>query len=216
MTKNNLVSENMDDWIEIGTIVSPQGLQGELKVISNSDFSERFEEPGKRWLQSPQGLYPQEVELIRGRYVPGKNLYVIKLAQVEDRIQAEVLRNYKLVVPRNDRPKIEEEEYYVSDLINLEVYHQKTGELIGNVIDILWAGHDLLEVKLYQKNVQKEPEISEYPPKIISCRKQKNKTKKTRPATILIPFVYEIVPVVDLENQRIEIDPPVGLLELNQ
>ena len=216
MTKNNIILENLDDWVEVGTIVAPQGLQGELRVISDSDFPERFEEPGTRWLQSPQGLYPQEVELVRGRYVPGKKLYIIKLAQVKDRTQAEALRNYKLVVPKGDRPKIEEGEYHVSDLIDLKVYHQKTGELIGNVTDILWAGHDLLKVQLHQQTVQKELEIPKYPPKITRRQKQKTKTKKIKMATILIPFVYEIVPVVDLDNQRIEINPPAGLLELNQ
>lgn len=216
MTENNITSENLDDWLEVGTIVAPQGLQGELRVISNSDFPERFEEPGTRWLQSPQGLYPQEVELVRGRYVPGKKLYIIRLAQVKDRTQAEALRNYKLIVPKGDRPKIEEGEYHVSDLINLKVYHQKTGELIGNVTDILWAGHDILKVRLYQQTVQKEPEIPKSPPKITRRKKQKTKTPKIKIATILIPFVYEIVPVVDLENQRIEINPPAGLLELNQ
>ncbi|XTZ12256.1 MAG: ribosome maturation factor RimM [cyanobacterium endosymbiont of Rhopalodia inflata] len=220
MTENNLISESLDNWIEIGTIVAPQGLQGELRVISNSDFSERFEKPGARWLQSPQGLYPQEVELVRGRYVPGKNLYIIELAQVKDRTQAEALRNHKVVVPGSDRPKIEEEEYYVSDLIDLEVYHQKTGELIGNVTSILCAGHDLLEVKLYKKNVQKELEICQSTHKTIRCPRQKknkkNKQKKPKIDTVLIPFVYEIVPVVDLNNKRIEINPPVGLLELNQ
>jgi 16S rRNA processing protein RimM len=216
MTKNNLISDNLDDWIEIGKIVAPQGLQGELRVISDSDFSERFEKPGTRWLQSPQESSTQEVELVRGRYVPGKKLYIIKLAQVKDRTQAEALRNYKLVVPRSDRPKIEKEEYHISDLIHLEVYHQKTGELIGNVTGILWAGHDLLEVKLYQQNGQKEPDISKPTPQIIRFQKQKNKPKPPKIDTILIPFVYEIVPVVDLKNQRIEINPPVGLLELNQ
>lgn len=216
MTKNNIILENLDDWVEVGTIVAPQGLQGELRVISDSDFPERFEEPGTRWLQSPQGSYTQEVELVRGRYVPGKKLYIIKLAQVKDRTQAEALRNYKLVVPKGDRPKIEEGEYHVSDLIDLKVYHQKTGELIGNVTDVLWAGHDLLKVQLYQQTVQKELELPKDPPKITRRQKQKTKIKKIKMATILIPFVYEIVPVVDLENQRIEINPPAGLLELNQ
>ena len=216
MTENNILLEKRDDWVEIGTIVAPQGLQGELRVISDSDFPERFEEPGTRWLQSPQGLYPQEVELVRGRYVPGKKLYIIKLAQVKDRTQAEALRNYKLVVPKGDRPKIEEGEYHVSDLIDLKVYHQKTGELIGNVTDILWAGHDLLKVQLHQQTFQKELDIPKYPTKITRRQKQKTKPKKIKIATILIPFVYEIVPVVDLDNQRIEINPPAGLLELNQ
>jgi 16S rRNA processing protein RimM len=32
--------------------------------------------------------------------------------------------------------------------------------------------------------------------------------------TALIPFVREIVPTVDLANQRVVIDPPGGLLDL--
>ncbi len=225
MTEDKISLENLDDWIEIGTIVAPQGLQGELKVISDSDFPERFEEPGTRWLQSPQGLYPQEVELVRGRYVPGKNLYIIKLDQVKDRTQAEALRDYKLVVPKSDRPEIEEGEYHVSDLINLEVYHQKTRELIGTVTDILWAGHDLLEVQLYhtvdeQKDPEKESKVESQKSQSSSQKnhpkKSKNKTSKQKMTKVLIPFVYEIVPVVDLENRQIEINPPIGLLELNQ
>ena len=140
--------EKTDNCLEIGRIVGPQGLKGELKVMSSSDFPERFENPGTRWLQSPDGLSIQEVQLIRGRYVPGKNLYVIKLAEIFDRTQAETLRDYKLLVPSSDRPQLDDDEYHVSDLINLEVYHQKTGELIGVVVDILSAGNDLLEVQL--------------------------------------------------------------------
>jgi 16S rRNA processing protein RimM len=50
MTPNSnppLVSEGQnkksDAWLEIGTIVAPQGLKGELRVYPNSDFPERFE-----------------------------------------------------------------------------------------------------------------------------------------------------------------------------
>jgi len=40
--------------------------------------------------------------------------------------------------------------------------------------------------------------------------------KKKLMSTVLIPFVQEIVPVVDLEAGRIEVLPPPGLLEVNQ
>ena len=65
------ISPNLE-WIEIGTILAPQGLQGELRVSSSSDFPERFEEPGQRWLQSPKGEPPVIVELLSGRCIPGK------------------------------------------------------------------------------------------------------------------------------------------------
>ena len=42
-----------EEWIEIGTIVAPQGLHGELRVYPDSDFPERFLVPGTRWLKHP-------------------------------------------------------------------------------------------------------------------------------------------------------------------
>ena len=39
------------EWLVVGIITSSHGVKGELKVKSLSDFSERFTNPGKRWLQ---------------------------------------------------------------------------------------------------------------------------------------------------------------------
>ena len=175
MSKNNIHMKDSETWLEIGKIVAAQGLKGELRVISTSDFPERFETPGTRWLQSPNGSSIQTVELIKGRYVPGKNLYIIKLEEVEDRTQAETLRDYKLLVPSSDKPQLNEDEYHVSDLINLEVYHQTTQELIGVVTDILAAGHDLLEVELSQQNTAKETAINNNSNQKTSNKKNKRK-----------------------------------------
>ncbi|MBD2676342.1 ribosome maturation factor RimM [Nostoc paludosum FACHB-159] len=181
-----------NDWLEIGKIVAPQGLSGELRVYPDSDFPERFEVPGKRWLLRPGQTEPQPIELLAGRYIEGKNLYVIKLAGVENRNQAEELRGCKLMVPVSDRPQLAENEYHVLDLIGLEVFMQASGELVGTVVDIIPAGNDLLEVKLHE-----------------SFARDKNQK------TVLIPFVEAIAPVVDLQARRIEITPPAGLLEIN-
>ncbi|MGF1481435.1 MAG: ribosome maturation factor RimM [Cyanophyceae cyanobacterium] len=187
--------ENLDleQRLEIGTVVAPQGLRGELRVYPNSDFPERFEQPGKRWLQSPKSDRLQVVELLSGRYLPGKKLYVVKLAGVNTRTDAEALRGYKLLVDRRDRPHLEEDEYHVSDLLGLEVYNQLTRETIGVVTDVFGAGNDLLAVKLSPLD-----------------------TPQHKSATVLIPFVKEIVPVVDIQRGRLEITPPLGLLEVNQ
>ncbi|GBF81499.1 ribosome maturation factor RimM [Aphanothece sacrum] len=205
------MKENTDNWLEIGKIVAAQGLKGELKVVPSTDFPERFEQPGQRWLQPLNSSSPQPVGLISGRYVPGKDICIIRLEGIETRTQAEALKGYKLLVLSSDRVKLEKDEYHVSELINLEVYHQKTGELIGIVTDIFESGHDLLEIELNRSKVTVEViEIEEVEEEIIS-NKKKEKVKKNK---ILIPFVYDIVPVVDLDNKRIEINPPKGLLEL--
>ncbi|HEY9673389.1 MAG TPA: ribosome maturation factor RimM [Waterburya sp.] len=205
-----------DDWLEIGTIVAPQGLKGELRVYPNSDFPERFEEPGERFLKRPGQTEPQPVELLSGRFVPGKEIYVIQLAGVENRNQAEELRDCVLLVPASDRPELGENEYHVMDLINLEVFNQLTGETLGVVIDVIPAGNDLLEVKLH-KQPEPAPAKPEAPPptRISKIRKPKRQTEK-KPTTVLIPFVKAIAPVVDLQKGRIEITPPAGLLEVNE
>jgi 16S rRNA processing protein RimM len=173
-------------WLQIGKIVAAQGLQGELRVYPDSDFPERFVVPGTRWLLRSQNEEPQSVELLHGRYIEGKGLYAISLAEITNRTQAEDLRGGLLLVPESDRPTLGEDEYHVLDLIGLEVFNQLTQTVIGKVIDVIPAGNDLLEVQL-------------------------DSSSKTK----LVPFVKAIAPIVDLSNKRIEIAPPPGLLELN-
>lgn len=173
-------------YLEIGKIVAAQGLKGELRVYPNTDFPERFEEPGERWLLRPNQTEPEAIELVSGRYLDGKGLYVIQIKGICDRNAAEALRGCQLLVPDSDRLDLEEGEFHVADLLGLSVYEQASQELIGTVSNVIPAGHDLLEVKKV--------------------------TPEGR--TILIPFVEAIVPIVDLAQRRIEITPPPGLLDL--
>ena len=206
---------NQQEWLEVGTITSPQGLKGELRVYPDSDFPERFTKPGIRWLKHPQTAAITEVQLRGGRDIAGKNLYVIKLEGIEDRNEAEALRDYKLLVDKSDRPKLKKDEYHVSDLVGLQVYHQQTQENIGVVINLYSAGNDLLEVRLHQ-----QPETEAKTNRDLSQISRRSKRKKYRPKspkplTIFIPFVKEIVPVVDIPNQRIEVSPPDGLIDIH-
>jgi 16S rRNA processing protein RimM len=184
-----------EDWLEIGTITSAQGLKGELRVYPESDFPERFEKAGERWLLHPNETEPRSIELLSGKYIPHKNLYIVKLAGVDERNQAEELRGCKLMVPASDRPTLEADEYHVLDLVGLEVFNQLNGEKIGVVTDLIPAGNDLLLVSPNNSSV--------------------TSGKAAKKTEILIPFVKDIVPIVDLANKRIEINPPPGLLEIN-
>ncbi|MBD0261543.1 MAG: ribosome maturation factor RimM [Tolypothrix sp. Co-bin9] len=201
---------NLDGWLEIGKIVAPQGLSGEVRVYPQSDFPERFEVPGKRWLLRPGEAEPQPIELLTGRYIQGKNLYVLKLAGVNNCDSAEELRGCKLLVPESDRPELGEDEYHVVDLIGLSVFMQESGKLVGTVVDIIPAGNDLLDVELHQDEQGERGREGE------GERNNPNpKSKIPNPKSVLIPFVKAIAPVVDLKNRRIEITPPPGLLEVN-
>lgn len=174
----------MTEWLIIGKIVAPQGIKGEVRVLSYSDFPERFEQPGQRWIAKSEAATPVPIELVRGRDMPGKtNLYVLKLAGIDSCDAAEAMRGYLLMVENGDRPKLAENEYHINDLIGCAVKHQATGKVIGKVVDVLPGGNDLLEVE------------------------------NDRQAKLLIPFVEAIAPVVNIEQQIIEITPPMGLVD---
>ncbi|MDB9525588.1 ribosome maturation factor RimM [Oscillatoria sp. CS-180] len=193
-----------EEWLEIGRIVAPQGLDGSLRVYPNSDFPERFLEPGDRWLLKPGQSTPESVQLLSGRYLSGKGLYVIKLKGINYRDQAETLRDAKLVVSAGDRLELEPDEFHVSDLVGLEVRLQDTGQAIGTVVDIYAAGNDLLAVQLKSDGVTTTPSQPTNSKPASQTQGQNN--------PVLIPFVYDIVPVVDLAAGFIEITPPKGLL----
>ena len=172
-----------EPWLNVGKIVAPQGLKGELRINPSSDFPERFTKPGKRWLQKGEEV-PQEIDLISGRQLPGKSIYVVRIANIKNRSKAESLVGYSLLVPANNRPKLSDNEFHLLDLLGLEVRTSPQGPSIGTVIDLTNAGNDLLEIKL------------------LEGRK------------VLIPFVKAIVPEVHLNEGWLQITPPPGLLEL--
>ena len=178
--------KNEIEWLVVGIITSSHGIKGELKVKSLSDFNERFTKPGKRWLQIDKED-PTLHNLVSGYKKPGKDLFIISLDKIKDRDSAEKLKNYKLLVESNNIPKLKEEEFHLNQLLNLTVKIQQEDKIkiIGEVIDLLNEQNNLLEIKLYENS--------------------KN---------VLIPFVKEIIPIIDLKKKFILINPPKGLLEL--
>ena len=175
-----------DEWLVVGLITSCHGINGQVKVKSLSDFEERFIEPGIRWLQKEKKT-PTEIKLISGFKQPGKETYIIKLQGINSRNDAEKLKESKILVKTTKLPELNKEEFHLLELINLQVKILENNELkiIGKVINLENEKNNLLIVELF-----------------------KNQKK------VFVPFVKEIVPVVDIKNNFIIIKPPKGLLEL--
>ena len=177
------MAEN-DNWLSVGKIVGVQGLQGELRVNPASDFPERFTAPGPRWLRGRRGGEPREIQLKKGRQLPGKSLFVAKFDGVDNRSAAEALVGQELLVRADDRPELAEGEFHLLDLVGLEARLKADGTTIGTVSDLISGGNDLLEITT------------------------------TDERKLLIPFVEAIVPEVKLKEGWLMLNPPPGLLEL--
>lgn len=216
------------DWLRIGRIVGAHGLNGHVKVYAESDFPERFTKPGDRWLQKPNGE-PTLVRITSGRFLEGTKHYLVKLAGIDHRDQAEDLRQAQMMVLASDRLSLAPDEFHVGDLIGLSVMLHRDQSVLGTVTDVFTMGHDMLEVTIAASAAENagaeaaeavKPVADALHPstrakaaqKLKLQARKKNKLKK--PRTLLIPFVEEIVPVVDIAAGRIEITPPPGLLDL--
>ena len=177
---------NKNEWLIVGVITSCHGINGQVKVKSLSDFEERFLKPGLRWLQK-ENESPSKIELISGFKNPGKETFILRFKGTSTRNHAEKLKNYKILVKTNKLPKLNKEEFHLLELINLQVKILENDELkiIGKVIDLENEKNNLLIIELF-----------------------KNQKK------VFVPFVNEIVPLIDKKNNFIMIDPPKGLLEL--
>ena len=201
-------ADDPGELLEVGRLVSAQGLQGELRLNPLSDFPERFTVPGQRWIQGRTGP-AKPVMLLSGRQLPGRELYVLRLEGVNDRSSAEALVGHALLVPASDRPPLAEGEFHLLDLVGLEVRLLADGRVIGRVTDLLHAGNDLLEVDLapsLETGMAGDPD-----PAPGAAGKP---TGPNKPRRILIPFVEPIVPEVHLAEGWLGITPPPGLLEI--
>ena len=177
---------NKNEWLVVGLITSYHGINGQVKVKSLSDFEERFIIPGMRWLQK-ENEPPSKIELISGFKQPGKGTFVVKFQDINTRNHAEQLKKFKILVKTDKLPKLKKEEFHFLEIINLEVKILENDELktIGKVINLENEKNNLLVIELL-----------------------KNQKK------VLIPFVKEIVPLVDIKNNFLIINPPNGLLEM--
>lgn len=109
---------------------------------------------------------------------------MLRFEGVSDRTGAEALRNTLLIAEVDPEETPEDpEEFYDHQLIDLDVV-TVDGREVGRITEITHLPYqDLLVVR--------RPDGSE----------------------VLIPFVEEIVPEIDLAEQRAVIDPPPGLIE---
>ena len=125
----------------IGRITRPHGVRGEVKVEVRTDVPERF-----TWLDvvlvGDDELIPMQVERARLH----QNSVILKLEGCDSRDQADTLRGQYLQVAMKDAIPLAEGEFFLFQLIGLEVVTAK-GEKLGHLKEVLETGaNDVLIV----------------------------------------------------------------------
>jgi len=166
-------------------VLGPQGRRGEVLAQLHTDFPERFEE--RREL-SGLAANGERRELHLEEHWFHKGGIVLKFAGVDSISDAEQLAGWEVQIAREQRAELEEGAAYVSELVGCEVRvdGDPDAKLLGAVADVDMSGGaaPLLVVR--------NSDGQEY----------------------LVPYAEEFLRAVNLEQRRIEMKLPDGLLEL--
>ena len=164
--------------LEIGQIVNTFGIKGMVKVKPFTDDITRFDDLKKVYIENKNKTKQYEIEEVKYH----KEMVLIKFKGINTIEEAEELRNSYLKIDREDGVELEENSYYIVDLIGLEVYTDE-GKLLGTLEDIFNTGsNDIYVVK-------------------DSLGKQ-----------VLLPAIADVIKKVDLENKKIEVHLIKGLV----
>lgn len=127
-----------ESFVPVGVIVGAFGVRGALKVDPQTDFLERFEPGETVWLKG--------IERKITWFGWHKTQVRIQLEGIDSPDAGDVLRGETLYVPAEDRPELEDDEFYVGDLLGLTV-ETTTGRVLGKVEGLIQGpGQDLLKV----------------------------------------------------------------------
>lgn len=130
---SNKTNPLFESLIEIARVLKPQGLKGELKVLTYS------KEPADICRYS--SIFLGVDGDLKGEYYIKKcrinaSTVILKLKDIESREQAETLRDCGIWIHKDQLPVLPVGEYFIRDLIGLQVFDE-LGAFCGTMVDVL-------------------------------------------------------------------------------
>ena len=129
------------EYLEAGKIVTTHGIRGEVKIMPYTDSPELLAEFDRLF------LWKEHKEVIISRSRVFKSTVIAKIEGIDTPEEAEKLRNKMLYMHRDDL-ELDEDTYFVADLIGLEVKDADTGAVYGKIVDVMQTGaNDVYVIK---------------------------------------------------------------------
>lgn len=175
-----------DGLVQIGSIVGAHGIDGVVKVYSYAESPDRFTAQNHLTVIDSKGRQTRMKPLWAR---PHKKIVRLALEGITTRDQAEALVGSNVCITKEDLPELEEDAYYWIDLIGLSVY-TTAGDYLGRVEEIIPTGaNDVYVVKTPADH-----------------------SAGLSTDEILVPAIASVVIDIDIENGRMEVALPEGLV----
>ncbi len=168
----------MEEYFEIGQIVNTSGLKGEIKIKPFTDDITKFNSFKTIYVSIKKELKEFEIEKVRF----SKNMVFLKLKGIDTVEEAENYRNLYVKRKRDKDEKLEEDTYYIVDLIGCKVSTEDQKDL-GEVVDVFSTGSN--DVYVVKDELGKQ---------------------------VLLPAIKDVIKNVDIENKLITVHLMEGLI----
>ena len=168
----------MIDLLRVGTIASTHGIRGEVKVFPTTDDPRRFEKLPSVLLDTGKELC--ELEIQRVKYF--KQFVILKFKGIDNINDIEKYKGKSLYVTRDQAVELGEDEYYLADLIGMEVYLED-GSRFGTLTEVMETGAN----DVYCVETQEHGEV-------------------------LLPAIHQCILHVDVEKNRMTVHLMDGLI----
>ena len=173
-----------EQYYLVGKIVNTQALRGEVRVMATTDFPEERFKIGATLAIFNGNKLVETVEVDGHRL--HKNFNLLHFKGKDNINDVEKFKGFDLKVAGTEREadELDENEFYYDDIIGLEVYTTE------------------------ETYLGKVREITSLPSNDVWAIQRPNKGKD-----ILIPYIEDIVLEIDLDDNRVVIDPMDGLID---
>lgn len=132
----------MEDLLQVGVITGTHGLKGEVKVFPTTDDKDRFLDLDDVILDTGSRQINLKVEYVKFF----KKFVFVKFEGLDDINQVEQYKRCPLLVTRENAVPLEEDEYFVADLVGLTIMDE-SGITIGRLENVIETGaNDVYEV----------------------------------------------------------------------
>ena len=125
----------MEQFLQVGVISSTHGIRGEVKVFPTTDEKTRFQELKEVILDTGKEQMTLEIENVR--YF--KQMVILKFRGIDNINDIERYKGRPLLVAREDAVPLDENEYYIADLIGMDVVTED-GSCFGRLSDVMETG----------------------------------------------------------------------------
>ena len=168
----------MEKQLQVGVISSTHGVRGEVKVFPTTDDVTRFRQLKKVYLDTGREMLPLEIQNVKFF----KQFAILKFKGIDNINDIEKYRGKSLMIDREDAVDLDEDEYFIADMIGMKVYTEDGSEF-GTLKDVMETGAN--DVYIIDSLEHGE---------------------------VLIPAIRECILDVDMEEERMTIHLMEGLV----